>query len=95
MTVIIDASVACKWFFEEDGSAEARALAVSLRQGYVPQEPGAAHGTGSALGREPVGQLVKVCRSGCPSRPPVISASRFRRSSRAVPARCPASRYPG
>ena len=29
MTLVIDASVACKWFFEEDGSAEARALAAS------------------------------------------------------------------
>ena len=29
MTLVIDASVACKWFFEEDLSAEARALAVS------------------------------------------------------------------
>lgn len=29
MTLIIDASVACKWFFAEDGSAEARALAAS------------------------------------------------------------------
>ena len=29
MTLVIDASVACKWFFAEDLSAEARALAAS------------------------------------------------------------------
>jgi predicted nucleic acid-binding protein len=29
MTLVVDASVACKWFFEEDLSAEARTLAAS------------------------------------------------------------------
>lgn len=29
MTLVVDASVACKWFFEEDLSSEARALAES------------------------------------------------------------------
>ena len=36
MTLVIDASVACKWFFEEDLSAEARALAASRASFIAP-----------------------------------------------------------
>ena len=36
MTLVIDASVACKWFFEEDLSTEARALAGSHTSFIAP-----------------------------------------------------------
>jgi len=35
MKRVVDASVACKWFFEEDLSAEALALASERVQGYL------------------------------------------------------------
>jgi len=36
MNLVIDASVACKWFFEENLSAEARALAESDAVFFAP-----------------------------------------------------------
>ena len=36
MTLVIDASVACKWFFDEPHSAEARALAETGEAFYAP-----------------------------------------------------------